>query len=277
MIFTVMELFMTQLNTFNQYLQEIRIIPQISITEEKQLTKLAFSGDQKATHRLIEGNLRLVISVARRYLNRGMDVMDLIEEGNLGLMHAVSKFDPEFNVRFSTYSTWWIRQCIERAIMNQARNVRIPVHIIKQFHKYLREHARLCQKMQKDAKTQSMRNLENWDENKLTHFAALESFEASLEDEGIENINENFNPQEYIGERELKEFLRRKLLTLPEQQQQILFRRFGLYTGEEHSLQSIGEEIELTRERVRQIQIEGLKNLKAICRQYGVDASNITH
>lgn len=253
-------------SSLEQYLAEVKQIELLTPEQERDITRLASKGDAKAIKRLIEANLRLVVGIAKRYTNRGMQLNDLIEEGNLGLIHAVSKFDPTFEVRFSTYSTWWIKQCIERAIMNQARSVRIPVHIIKQFHKYLKEHAKLTQKMQQELSYQDMSNIKNWDNAKLTNFAMLDSFEMSFEqDLNEEPVGEYRDPEMTTADNELATYLREQIDHLPPLQQDIIYRRYGIDNGQECSLSVVGDQVDLTRERVRQIQVQGLKALKDAC------------
>lgn len=259
------------MTSLEQYFSEIKKIPILTLEQEQTLTRLASQGDPISIHKLIESNLRLVVSIARRYTNRGLPMQDLIEEGNLGLMHAVSKFEPDFQVRFCTYGTWWIRQCIERAIMNQSRNVRVPVHVIKQFHRYLREYAKICQDVQTDVNYQKIRVTHKWDESTLSQFQMLENTELSYEQDLLdETASALADPLEIIEQVEMADFLHEQMAHLSEQQQDILTRRFGLHNGDEHSLQNVGEEVDLTRERVRQIQAQSLDVLREQCIAKGI-------
>lgn len=249
-------------NILTAYYNQIKQIPILSQEEEQDLFVQMQAGDQQALNLLIESNLRLVASFARKYQGRGVSLEDLIEEGNLGLIHAVSKFDLSFNVRFSTYSTWWIRQCIERAIMNQSRNVRIPVHVVKEFHQYLRERAKMLQNNQADVSYKILRGRE-WQESKLVHFFMLENNEMSLEHDAVHEPSQNDNPYNTLAAAEEKIALMAHLERLSAIERDVLIKRYGLINGREETLNQVGEELDLTRERVRQIQKKALKELRA--------------
>lgn len=254
------------------YLSEIGDHSLLSRKEEIALARKIEKGDKTARQKLIESNLRLVVKIARHYLNRGMSFSDLIEEGNVGLIHAVRKFDPERGFRFSTYATWWIRQYIELGIMNQARTIRLPIHILKEItacYKVIRDLSR---------KKQQYPSLEEISEVLGRPVSEVENLFLMLEDTTsidtplgesndqplIEAIadQEAVDPAEVLQDENLKQQVFHGLSKLPLKYKEVLARRFGLLGHDSKTLEEVGEEIGITRERVRQIQTEGLRRLK---------------
>lgn len=256
------------------YLNEIGYHSLLNPEEEVDWARKCKTGDMKARQKMIEGNLRLVVKIARHYIHRGMALGDLIEEGNLGLIHAVEKFDPERGFRFSTYATWWIRQGIERAIMNQARTIRLPIHILKEvnaFYKVVRELSR--QKSHFPTIEEISEALDRPQEEVSNIFLMMEeptsidtSFGGISEQSLLESIadEEARDPSKVFESEKLKKDINHWLLKLPMKYRDVLVRRFGLLGHEVKTLEQIGEEIGITRERVRQIQTEALKRLKRL-------------
>jgi len=255
------------------YLNEVGDYPLLTAEEEISLSRRLLKGDKIARRKMIEGNLRLVIKIARNYLHRQLPLSDLIEEGNMGLIHAVEKFDPERGFRFSTYATWWIRQSIERAIMNQARTVRLPIHILKNigiFFKAVKglsiEHDQLPSLTEVAAKLEvpleEVENMFLWMEGSTSIDTARGSFEQplteTLSDETVKD------PIAVLEAENLKDKINHWLTKLSPKQKEVLSRRFGLLGHEASTLEEVGEEVGLTRERVRQIQSEGLKRLRTM-------------
>lgn len=256
------------------YLNEIGYSPLLSAEEEIELARLSLKGDKLAREKMIKSNLRLVVKIARRYIYRGILLSDLIEEGNLGLIRAVEKFDPERGFRFSTYATWWIRQSIERAIMNQARIVRLPIHILKQIGSCFRavrklahqkEHYPTLEEIAKEM-GRSVRDIEQifllLEESTSLDGPSSASFEQPLLD--ILPDESNQNPAESLEKEALEKTIMQWLKQLPPKYREVLVRRFGLMGYETETLEEVGLEVGLTRERVRQIQTEALRRLKRI-------------
>jgi RNA polymerase nonessential primary-like sigma factor len=265
------------------YLSEIGISPLLTAAEEKSFARLALSGDEAARRRMIESNLRLVVKIARRYINRGLPLLDLIEEGNLGLIHAVKKFDPERGFRFSTYATWWIRQSIERAIMNQSRTVRLPVHIIKEINACLRAVRTIRQHQVEEPTAAEVavhldRGVEDVERLMALH-NRVTIRSGSAEDGG--------NPVDRLMARREAEPPRRAhkvgvndmvdhwVCKLSDKQRAVVERRFGLHGHRRATLEQVGDEIGVTRERVRQIQLDALKNLRAMIERKGLSGDVI--
>lgn len=267
------------------YLHDIGISPLLSAEEEVYFARLARDGVASARQRMIESNLRLVVKIARRYSNRGMSFLDLIEEGNLGLIHAVEKFDPEKGFRFSTYATWWIRQTIERALMSQTRTVRLPVHIVKELNLYLRAARELSQKLDHEPSAEEIAKLLDKPIATVEHMLGLTervtSIDSSFNDDGEKSLLDTLSdphtldPAEEIQNDELSHSLEHWLALLPERQREVLMRRFGLAGFEAATLEDVGEQIGLTRERVRQIQVDALKRLREILVREGLSAEAI--
>ncbi len=265
------------------YLSEIGISPLLTADEEKHYSRLALSGDEAARNRMIESNLRLVVKIARRYLNRGLPLLDLIEEGNLGLIHAVEKFDPERGFRFSTYSTWWIRQTIERAIMNQSGTVRLPIHIIKDINSCLRAARTLRQQYDKEPTTAeiaeySERSVEDVERLMALHNRVTIRAGNSEDDAGpVDRLEaqRSAEPPRCAEKDTVKLIVDRWVCELDEKQRAVVDRRFGLHGHRHATLEQIGEEIGVTRERVRQIQLDALTNLKAMMESHGISGDVI--
>ena len=272
------------LNPTRQYLDEIGISPLLSADEEKYYARRALKGDEAARQRMIESNLRLVVKISRRYINRGLPLLDLIEEGNLGLIHAVKKFDPERGFRFSTYATWWIRQTIERAIMNQSRTVRLPIHIIKDINSCLRAARRLRQEGDREPTSADIANYLDRDVAEverlmgLHHRVTLRAGPA--DDDGGNPVDmlqgkRNAEPSRCAQKEAMSDIVEHWIGELDEKQREVLERRFGLHGYRRATLEKIGNEIGVTRERVRQIQLEALKNLRKMMESEGIFGKNI--
>ncbi len=266
------------------YLKEIGHSPLLTAAEEKRFGRAARNGESAARKRMIESNLRLVVKISRRYLNRGLPLLDLIEEGNLGLIHAVGKFDADRGFRFSTYATWWIRQAIERAIMNQTRTIRLPVHVVKELNLYLRAARELAQKLDQDPSVEEIARLVDRPaanvEAMLKLNERVESFDYLRDSQDrsmIETIADEHtvDPSQQVASDDLSAKLERLLGQLSQKQRDVLVRRFGLHGRTTGTLEEVGEEIGLTRERVRQIQMEALARLRVGMEAEGLDALQI--
>lgn len=270
------------LDSTQLYLKEIGFSPLLTAEEEVYYGRLAQKGDPAGRRRMIESNLRLVVKIARRYYNRGLEFSDLIEEGNLGLLRAVEKFDPERGFRFSTYATWWIRQTIERAIMNQTRTIRLPIHVLRELNLYLSTERELMKKYSHQPSYQEIadaldRSIEDVKEmmELNEHMISLDTQIASENSSGkplIESISDKhiIDPAELLANAHAAESLERCLQELNEKQREVLYRRFGLGGYERQTLEEVGRAIGLTRERVRQIQMHALKALREILESHGL-------
>ena len=262
------------------YLNEIGASPLLTAEEEVRFSRLAQRGDEAARKRMIESNLRLVVKIARRYLNRGLALLDLIEEGNLGLIRAVEKFDPERGFRFSTYATWWIRQTIERAIMNQTRTVRLPIHVVKEINTYLRAARSLAQKLDHEPSAEEIAELLHKPIRDVEKMLGLNERTAStdttiLADSGktlLDTIPDEHaqDPTDVLQEDEIHNNIEDCLAQLSDKQREVVERRFGLHGYSVSTLEEVGREIGVTRERVRQIQMDALKKLRKILEQEGI-------
>jgi RNA polymerase nonessential primary-like sigma factor len=265
------------------YLSEIGVSPLLTADEEKHYSRLAQSGDEAARHRMIESNLRLVVKIARRYLHRGLPLLDLIEEGNLGLIHAVEKFDPERGFRFSTYATWWIRQTIERAIMNQSGTVRLPIHVIKDINSCLRAARSLRQQHDREPTHAEIAASMERDVEDVERLMALHNrvtIRATNPDDDAAPIDRlpakrDGEPSRCAEKDRVRVMVDRWVSQLDEKQRVVVDRRFGLHGCRRATLEQIGNEIGVTRERVRQIQLDALKNLKAMMEKNGISGDII--
>ena len=259
------------------YLSEIGYAPLLSAEEEVYFARLAQRGNESARRRMIESNLRLVVKIARHYLNRGLALLDLIEEGNLGLIRAVEKFDPERGFRFSTYATWWIRQTIERALMNQTRTVRLPIHIVKQINSYLRTSRRLAQRLDHDPSAEDVAQAMDRPASDVEHMMSLNEREVSIDAAGAQDRtlldtlpDETWSdPSEVLQDAEVMECIENWLNALNDKQREVVEWRFGLHGQEAATLEEVGNRIGVTRERVRQIQVEALRRLREMIERSG--------
>ncbi len=272
-------------DTSTLYFQEIGKHQLLTKEEEIKYARLAHNGDKKARNHIIEANLRLVVKIAHHYMHRGLALLDLIEEGNLGLMRAVDKFDPEKGFRFSTYATWWIKQSIARAIMNQTRTIRLPVHIFKDISACLRTSATLSQSMDHAPTTEQIAKSLDKPPKKIEQLLQFNERVTSIdsplisvsEKSLIETIPDEVNPDPMLllQDSEMTEQLKVWLSQLNEKQRAVIAHRFGLNGGEETTLEDIGTKMGLTRERVRQIQISALKRLRQILEDEGLDKETV--
>lgn len=255
------------------YLREIGKIPLLSAEEELALAKRVVDGDKDAKDKMAEANMRLVVSIAKRYVGRGLDLLDLIQEGNTGLLRAVEKFDPEKGFKFSTYATWWIRQAITRAIADQARTIRIPVHMVETINKLLRTQRRLTQELNREPTNEEIAKAMDLDVDKVEHIMKIKqdisSLDASIRDDEEESVLADFiededtiSPEESATNQLLKEQVKGMLGALTEREQKILKLRFGLEDGKQHTLEEVGQEFSVTRERIRQIEAKALAKLR---------------
>jgi RNA polymerase nonessential primary-like sigma factor len=259
------------------YLSEIGFSPLLTAEEEVYFSRLALKGDEASRKRMIVSNLRLVVKISRRYNNRGLPLLDLIEEGNLGLIRAVEKFDPERGFRFSTYATWWIRQTIERAIMNQTRTIRLPIHVVKELNIYLRTSRELVQKLDHEPTAEDIASLLDKPVADVTKMLRLNERITSVDtpfagdpDKALLDIiadEKNDGPEANLQTENMSNNIVGWLNELNSKQREVLAMRFGLMGYEPATLEEVGREIGLTRERVRQIQVEALKRLRDILSQ----------
>jgi len=262
------------------YLSEIGFSPLLSADEEKHFARLALKGNEAARKRMIESNLRLVVKISRRYLNRGLSLLDLIEEGNLGLIRAVEKFDPERGFRFSTYATWWIRQTIERAIMNQTRTIRLPIHVVKELNIYLRAARELTQKLDHEPSAEEIARLVDRPVEDVKRMLGLNervsSVDVPLGPDSDRSLLDTIadqqvsDPAELLQDDDMRASIAAWLEELSDKQREVIARRFGLAGYEGATLEEVGREIGLTRERVRQIQVEALRRLREILERQGL-------
>lgn len=267
------------------YLSEIGFSPLLSAEEEVFFSRLALKGDAAARRRMIESNLRLVVKIARRYTNRGLALLDLVEEGNLGLIRAVEKFDPERGFRFSTYATWWIRQTIERAIMNQTRTIRLPIHVVKELNTYLRAARELAHKLDHEPTAEDIAASLDKSVADVNRMLRLNERVSSVDtplggdhDKALLDViadDKDAGPEGILQDDDMKENIVNWLAALNTKQREVLARRFGLLGHEPATLEDVGREIGLTRERVRQIQVEALRKLRDTLRQQGLSLDSL--
>ncbi len=267
------------------YLNEIGREGLLTQPEERALAFRVREGDFEARQKMIEHNLRLVVNIAKHYLNRGLSLLDLIEEGNLGLMHALDKFEPERGFRFSTYATWWIRQNIERAIMNQSRTIRLPVHVIKELNIYLRAQRHLETHGVPDAGPDQIAHLTGKPVEEVRRLFALNdrvaSLDAPLDIDPTLSIGEAIaderseRPEDMLQMAELERYVQAWLAELGEKHRWVIERRFGFNDEEAATLEELAKLLGVTRERVRQIQLEALQTLRRILRRSGMSKDGL--
>ena len=274
-----------QLDATRLYLREIGAANLLTAEEEISLARRIREGDEEARARMIESNLRLVVKIARRYLNRGLALLDLIEEGNLGLIRAVEKFDPDKGFRFSTYATWWIRQTIERALMNQTRTIRLPIHVVKEINVYLRAARQLSQQLDHEPSAEEIaalldKPLEDV-ERMLGFNERVTSVDVPQGRDGdrsrLETIADEHNsePTELLQAEDVRQHLESWLEKLSDKQREVVVRRFGLQGYDNSTLEQVARELGVTRERVRQIQIDALRRLRVILEQQGFSVDTL--
>jgi RNA polymerase nonessential primary-like sigma factor len=274
-----------QMDATRIYLNEIGISKLLTAEEEVYFARLAQKGDQAARQRMIESNLRLVVKIARRYMNRGLALLDLIEEGNLGLIRAVEKFDPERGFRFSTYATWWIRQTIERAIMNQTRTIRLPIHVVKEINVYLRAARKLAQSLDHEPSSEEIADLLDRPIDEVKRMLGLNERVTSVDTPFGKDADKplldtiadekNLDPTVDIQNDGLNANLDRWLSKLNDKQREVVERRFGLHGYENSTLEQVANELGVTRERVRQIQMDALRRLRDILERDGFSVDSI--
>lgn len=257
------------------YLREIGKIPLLNAEEELALAQRVVAGEKRAKDKMAEANMRLVVSIAKRYSGRGLDFLDLIQEGNTGLLRAVEKFDPDKGFKFSTYATWWIRQAITRAIADQARTIRIPVHMVETINKLLRTQRRMTQELNREPSIEELAKELEMEPEKVEYVIKIKQDITSLDagvgrDEGEDDSvlgdfiedEDTATPEESASNQLLKEQVQSVLSTLSEREQKIIKMRFGLENGKSHTLEEVGQEFAVTRERIRQIEAKALAKLR---------------
>lgn len=275
----------SQLDATRMYLSEIGCSKLLTMEEEVFYARLAQKGDEKARAKMIECNLRLVVKIARRYMNRGLALLDLIEEGNLGLIRAVEKFDPERGFRFSTYATWWIRQTIERAIMNQTRTIRLPIHVVKEMNVYLRAARKLAQTLDHDPSAEEISTLLDKPLDQVKRVLGLNERIASVDSPSgrdadkplLDSIPDerHVDPSDVLQDQDINNNIGQWIERLTDKQREVVERRFGLRGYASSTLEEVANELGVTRERVRQIQMDALKRLREILEKEGFSVENV--
>ena len=257
------------------YLREIGKIPLLTPEEEADLAQRIVKGDKKAKDKMVESNMRLVVSIAKRYGGRGLDFLDLIQEGNTGLLRAVEKFDPAKGFKFSTYATWWVRQAITRAIADQARTIRIPVHMVETINKVLRTTRKLTAELNREPTNEEIAKALDMEPEKIDYVMRIKqdiaSLDASIGREGDDEDSvlgdfvedeERDSPEDTAANQILKQQLSEIIATLTDREQKIIRLRFGIGGGRPHTLEEVGAEFDVTRERIRQIEAKALSKLR---------------
>jgi len=270
------------------YLNELSKSVLLTADEEIHYSRLVQQGDTTARQHMIESNLRLVVKISRRYMNRGLPMLDLIEEGNLGLIRAVEKFDPEKGFRFSTYATWWIRQTIERAIMNQTRTIRLPIHIIKEMNIYLKKARKLSQELDREASAEEVaaatgKPVEEIEKMFRMHAENVTSLDVSASKDSEQQLLDTVadddakEPTDILQSEEIKVSLDQWVELLSDKQKEVISRRFGIRGHHASTLEQVANEMGVTRERVRQVQMSTLKSLRVILENEGLSPSLLLH
>ena len=262
-------------DSVRMYLREIGKIPLLNSEEEFELAQRVLKGEKKAKDKMAEANMRLVVSIAKRYSGRGLDFLDLIQEGNTGLLRAVEKFDPDKGFKFSTYATWWIRQAITRAIADQARTIRIPVHMVETINKLLRTQRRMTQEFNREPTIEELAEELEMTPEKIEYVIKIKqditSLDAGIGRDGDEEDStlsdfvedeDSITPEESAATQLLKEQVKEVLSSLSDREQKIIRMRFGLDSGKNHTLEEVGQEFAVTRERIRQIEAKALVKLR---------------
>ena len=263
-------------DSVRMYLREIGKIPLLTHEEELRLAKKSVEGDRRAKDKMAEANMRLVVSIAKRYSGRGLDLLDLIQEGNTGLLRAVDKFDPEKGFKFSTYATWWIRQAITRAIADQARTIRIPVHMVETINRLMRTQRRMTQELNREPTVEELAKELEMEVEKVEYVMKIKQDITSLDagvgrdgDDGEDSTLGDFiededtaSPEDSASNQLLKEQVREVLSSLSDREQKIIKMRFGLDGTKSHTLEEVGLEFAVTRERIRQIEAKALMKLR---------------
>lgn len=274
-----------QIDLIEQYYKEIRLTPLLTKEEEITFGRQVQAGSTEARHKMIKANLRLVVKIAKRYLKSGIPILDLIEEGNIGLMRAVEKFDPEKGFRFSTYGAWWIQQTIERAIMNQSRTVRVPIHVVKQMNACLRKTRELSKTLDHEPSSHDIAKALDCDANDIDHIMSFNERTVSMDSPVSDYMDKplvdtltddkNYDPLNQFTQMNLAENMTRWLGHLSPKHREVVVRRYGLLGHDATTLDQTGIEIGLTRERVRQLQSEALKQLKKLIERDGENGQTL--
>lgn len=267
-------------DTVGRYLSDIGLSPLLSADEEVIYARRALQGDRDARNHMVECNLRLVVKIARHYGNRGLSLLDLIEEGNLGLIHAVEKFDPERGYRFSTYATWWIRQTIERALMNQTRTIRLPVHMVKELNRCLHVVHQLAQQLDHEPSAQEIAHTLQKSLAEVEYLLKLNERVISMDAPVSPQLDkpvvdwipdeQNTEPEQWLQDQDIQQHLEIWLTQLNSKQREVIERRFGLHERPVATLEEVANVIGVTRERARQIQLEALRHLRQMIRRDGL-------